>query len=83
SLLFPFTRVEMLSELDECLVLPKVHIGPGCRIRRAIIESGCRIPANEIIGEDPELDSARFEISSEGIVLVTPEMLGQELPGVR
>lgn len=83
SLLFPFTRVEVLSELDECLVLPKVHIGPGCRIRRAIIESGCRIPANEIIGEDPELDSRRFEISSEGIVLVTPEMLGQELPGVR
>ncbi|WP_029922595.1 glucose-1-phosphate adenylyltransferase [Nevskia soli] len=83
SLLFPFTRVESNSDLRECVVLPKVHIGPHCRIRRAIVESGCRIQAGEVIGEDPERDHKRFEVSEEGIVLVTPESLGQELPGAR
>ncbi|MBL6750251.1 MAG: glucose-1-phosphate adenylyltransferase [Nevskia sp.] len=83
SLLFPFARVDNQSELHECVVLSRVRIGARCRIRRAIIEAGCRIPPGEVIGEDPAADRRRFEVSEQGIVLVVPEMLGQEPPGVR
>lgn len=83
SLLFPFTQVDSKTRLRECVVLPRVRIGADCRIKRAIVEAECEIPAGTVIGEDPERDRKRFEVSAEGIVLVTPEMLGQERPGVR
>jgi len=78
SLLFPFSRVEEGAEIDECVILPEVRIGPHCRIRRAVIESGCEIPSGTIIGHDEADDRSRFEVSECGITLVTPEMLGQE-----
>lgn len=78
SLLFPFVRVEAGAELDQCVVLDDARIGPGCRIRRAVIESGCQIPAGEVIGSDPARDAQRFEVTAHGVVLVTPEMLGQQ-----
>nr|WP_248679602.1 glucose-1-phosphate adenylyltransferase [Sinimarinibacterium sp. CAU 1509] len=83
SLLFPFVHVDERSTLDECVVLPRTHIGTGCHIRRAVIETGCRIPAGEMIGFDLARDAKRFEMSPEGVLLVTPEMLRQELPYVR
>jgi len=36
-----------------------------------------------VIGEDPKADAERFYITSNGVVLVTPEMLGQEVHYVR
>jgi glucose-1-phosphate adenylyltransferase len=83
SLLFPFVRVDEHGRIEECFVLADARIGRDCRIRRAIIETGCRIPDGERIGFDLEQDRQRFEVSREGIVLVTPEMLGQELQYVR
>jgi glucose-1-phosphate adenylyltransferase len=32
-----------------------------------------------VIGEDPVEDAKRFHVTKEGIVLVTPAMLGQNL----
>jgi glucose-1-phosphate adenylyltransferase len=37
------------------------------------------IPPGTLIGFDPAEDARRFHVSRKGIVLVTPEMLGQEL----
>ena len=37
------------------------------------------IPDNTVIGEDHAEDAKRFHISEEGVVLVTPEMMGQNL----
>ena len=48
-------------------------------IRKAIIDKGCDIPPDTHIGVDPEEDAARFHVSAGGVVLVTPEMLGQRL----
>lgn len=78
SLLFPFSRVEEGAEIDECVILPEVRIGPRSRIRRAVIESGCEIPSGTVIGHNEADDRSRFEVSEGGITLVTPEMLGQE-----
>lgn len=83
SLLFSFVRVNEGAHIQDSVVLQNAHIGAGARIRRAVIDTGCKIPDGMVIGEDAEADHARFEVSLGGIVLVTAEMLGQELPYVR
>lgn len=76
SVLFSNVRVEAGSLVEETVVLPGVTIGANCRIRNAVIEEGCRIPPGTVIGYTPE-DSKPYFVSKKGVVLVTPEMLGQ------
>jgi glucose-1-phosphate adenylyltransferase len=83
SLLFSNVRVNSYSEVNNTVVLPDVNIGRNCRITRAVIDRGCDIPEGTIIGEDPAADAERFYVSEQGIVLVTPEMLGQVIHHVR
>lgn len=77
SLLFSNVRVHTRSVLEETVVFPEVEIGRDCRIRRAVIDSGCRIPDGMVIGENAQDDALRFSVSNNGIVAVTVEMLGQ------
>ena len=83
SLLFSNVRVNSFTTLEDAVVLPEANIGRNCRITKAIIEKGCNIPEGTIIGEDRAADEERFLVSSGGVVLVTPEMLGQKLHYVR
>jgi glucose-1-phosphate adenylyltransferase len=83
SLLFSNVRVNSYSRLEDSVVLPDVNIGRNCRITRAVIDRGCEIPEGTVIGEDPVADAERFHVSEGGVVLVTPEMLGQVLHYVR
>jgi glucose-1-phosphate adenylyltransferase len=83
SLLFSSVHVEAYSELKDCVVLPGVKIGPHCRLNRCVVDKGCVIPPNTVIGHDPADDAKRFHVSPAGIVLVTPDMLGQDLHYVR
>jgi glucose-1-phosphate adenylyltransferase len=83
SLLFSNVRVNSYSEVDHTVVLPDVNIGRNCRITRAVIDRGCDIPEGTVIGEDPKADAERFYLSEQGVVLVTPEMLGQVIHHVR
>ena len=83
SVLFSNVHVHSFSSVEESVVLPDVDIGRDCRIRRAVIDKGCSIPPGTVIGEDLAADSKRFHVSEGGIVLVSPEMLGQELHYVR
>ncbi len=83
SLLFSNVRVNSYSMVDQTVVLPDVNIGRNCRITRAVIDRGCDIPEGTVIGEDPAADAERFYVSEQGIVLVTPEMLGQVIHHVR
>ncbi|TSA42145.1 MAG: glucose-1-phosphate adenylyltransferase, partial [Methylococcaceae bacterium] len=43
----------------------------------------CELPEGTIIGVDRAEDEKRFHVSPGGVVLVTPEMLGQRLHYVR
>jgi glucose-1-phosphate adenylyltransferase len=79
SVLFFATTVESFSLVKDSVILPKVSIGSRCRITRAIIDKGCVIEDGTVIGEDPVEDAKRFHVTREGIVLVTPAMLGQNL----
>jgi glucose-1-phosphate adenylyltransferase len=79
SVVFFATTVESYSLVKDSVILPKVSIGSHCRITRAIIDKGCVIEDGTVIGEDPVEDARRFHVTKEGIVLVTPAMLGQNL----
>jgi glucose-1-phosphate adenylyltransferase len=57
------------------VLLPHVAVGKGCRISRAIIDEGCRVPDGTIIGEDPARDRERFHVTDLGVALVTEDML--------
>jgi len=83
SLLFSNVKVNSFSVLQHAVVLPDVEIDRHCRIQNAVIDKGCQIPAHTVIGEDPKHDAERFHLTPGGVVLVTPEMLGQELHHVR
>lgn len=83
SLLFSNVHVHSYSEVHESVILPDVDVGENCRIFKAVIDKGCKIPAGTVIGEDPKADAERFHVSEGGVVLVVPEMLGQELHYVR
>jgi glucose-1-phosphate adenylyltransferase len=83
SLLFSNVRVNSYSRVEDSVVLPDVNVGRNCRITRAVIDRGCEIPEGTVIGEDPAADAERFHVSEGGVVLVTPEMLGQVIHYVR
>ena len=59
--------------------MPDVEIHCNCRVKQCVIDKGAVSPVGMVIGEDAEEDARRFRISERGIVLVTPEMLGQKL----
>ena len=83
SLLFSNVIVDSYSSLQDTVVLPNAEIGRRCRIDKAVIDKGCVIEDGTVIGEDPDADAERFHVTEEGVVLVTPEMLGQHLHHVR
>lgn len=80
SLLFSNVHLHSYSVLEQTVVLPDVDIGEHCHIKKAVIDKGCIIPPNTDIGIDLAEDERRgFYVSESGVVLVTPEMLGQDL----
>ena len=83
SLLFSHVTIGSYSRIDSSVILPEVSIGKNCRIYHAIIDKNCIIPDGMVIGKDPEEDKKRFYVSPNGVVLVTPDMLGQDVHYVR
>ena len=83
SLLFSNVTVDDYSKVDSSVVLPDVSIGKNCQISHAVIDKGCDIPDGMVIGINTEEDKKRFFVSPNGVVLVTPDMLGQYLHHVR
>lgn len=69
--------IHSYTSITNSVLLPKVEVGRHCRIQNAIIDKGAKIPNGTIIGEDREQDAKRFLVDENGLVLVTPEMLGQ------
>ncbi|PID49443.1 MAG: glucose-1-phosphate adenylyltransferase [Proteobacteria bacterium] len=78
SLLFSNVKLHSYSLVEESILLPEVEVGRHCRIKRAIIDRGCKLPPGTIIGEDHEADAKHFRVTEKGITLVTHSMLGQK-----
>jgi len=79
SLLFNNVVINTFSHIEDSVILPDVVVGEDCRIKKAVIDKGAIIPNATVIGEDLEKDAQRFYVSPEGVVLVTPDMLGDSL----
>lgn len=83
SLVFSNVRTNSYSTVTDSVILPEVDIARHCRITKAIIEKGCQVPEGTVIGENREEDKKRFTVSPDGVVLVTPAMLGQKRQYIR
>lgn len=79
SVIFFNTHVETGTYVEDSVILPKCTIGKNCTIKRTIIDKGTLIPDDFEVGVDLEKDRERFLVTDEGIVLVTPGMMGQRL----
>lgn len=83
SLLFSNVCINDFSSIQDTVILPDVVVGKNCKIRNAIIDKACIIPDGTQIGVNRKDDERRFFVSPKGVVLVTPEMFGQELHHAR
>jgi glucose-1-phosphate adenylyltransferase len=75
SLLFTRVHVHSYAEIENAVVLPDVDIGRGARLKNVIVDRGVRIPAGLVVGEDPDVDAARFRRTEAGISLITRAMI--------
>jgi glucose-1-phosphate adenylyltransferase len=80
SVLGPGAEVGADSVIEQTIVMPDARIGAGCHLRRAIVESGSQVPDGLVIGEDPNIDAERFQLSQGGVVLVTASALARLAP---
>lgn len=78
SVLFSNVRVHSFCEISDSVIFPEVDIGRHCKIKNAILDRGCQLPEGAEIGFNLQEDRKRFHVSEKGVVLVTPEMLGQD-----
>jgi len=77
SVLFSSVRVHSYSTVNWAVLLPEVQVGRRARLTRVIVDRGCVIPDDMVIGEDAAEDAQRFHRSEQGITLVTREMLAK------
>jgi len=75
SLLFTGVRIHSYSEVSNAVVLPYVDVGRHVRLTNVVIDRGVRIPDGLVVGEDAEVDAARFRRTAKGICLITQEMI--------
>ena len=71
SVLCPNVRVHSFCQVDECILMPGVHVGRHARIRRAIIDRDVLIPRGALIGYNAEEDRRRHTVTDAGVVVVT------------
>jgi glucose-1-phosphate adenylyltransferase len=79
SVLFSDVHVDDFCSVEGAVILPKSTINRHVILKNVVIDRGCYIPEGMQIGVDLALDAKRFHVSEKGIVLVTPDMLGQDL----
>ena len=77
SVLFSDVHVEIGSLIEDSVILPNVKIGRDVTLKRVIVDRRSVIPDGLQVGLNRERDSQRFHVSSGGVTLMTPEMLGQ------
>jgi len=71
SVLSPGVRVNSYCEVEYSILMPDTEIGRYSRIRRAIINTGMKIPESSVIGFDAEADRAKgYDITECGITVV-------------
>jgi glucose-1-phosphate adenylyltransferase len=75
SVLSPGVSVQKDALVEESILFPDVTVGPGTKIKRAIIEKGLHIPAGFEIGYDLKRDSILFHVTESGIVVIAKDTI--------
>jgi glucose-1-phosphate adenylyltransferase len=71
SVLSPAVRVNSYCEVEYSILLPRSEIGRYSRIRRAIVNTGVKVPESSVIGFDLDADRANgYHVTEGGIVVV-------------
>ncbi|MFZ1317921.1 MAG: glucose-1-phosphate adenylyltransferase [Candidatus Nitrotoga sp.] len=83
SLLFSNVHVHSYSNVEESVILPNVKVSRNVTLKRVVVDKGCIIPEGMTAGVNREEDARRFFVSDNGITLITPDMLDQEVHRVR
>jgi glucose-1-phosphate adenylyltransferase len=77
SVLFSRCRINSYCAVEEAVLLPDVHVGRHARLRKVVVDRGCRIPEGLVVGWDAAADAARFTRTDAGVTLITRDMLAR------
>ncbi|BBJ22774.1 glucose-1-phosphate adenylyltransferase [Candidatus Nitrotoga sp. AM1P] len=83
SLLFSNVHIHSYSNVEDSVILPNVKVSRNVTLKRVVVDKNCVIPEGLTAGVNREEDARRFFVSNNGITLITPDMLGQEVHRVR
>lgn len=83
SLLFSNVHIHSYSNVEDSVILPNVKVSRNVTLKRVVVDKNCVIPEGLTAGVNHEEDAKRFFVSDNGITLITPDMLGQEVHRVR
>ena len=83
SLLYSNVKVHSYSTVEDSVLLPNAEIGRNVKLRRAVVDKDCIIPDGLVVGFDPVKDAKQFTVTANGITLITPGMLGQDMGRIR
>ncbi|MGI8868538.1 MAG: glucose-1-phosphate adenylyltransferase [Mycobacteriales bacterium] len=70
SVLSPGVRIEAGAYVEGSVIMQGVTIGRGAIVRHAILDKNVVVPDGVNIGVDHELDRQRYQVSSDGIVIL-------------
>jgi glucose-1-phosphate adenylyltransferase len=70
SIIGPDVYVDAGAVITESILFPGVRVAAGVRLHRAILDKNVRVPVGGTIGIDAAADSARFTMSTNGVVVV-------------
>lgn len=80
SVLFSKVRIESHSHIEDSVILSETVVGSHVTLKRAVVDKRCQIPDGLTVGLDVEEDRRRFYVTEQGVTLITPHMLGQQIP---
>lgn len=67
-------RVHTGALVEGCVIMDNCDIGRHAKLRRAILDKNVRIPADTLVGYDPDADRARgWHVTDSGIVVIGRE----------
>jgi glucose-1-phosphate adenylyltransferase len=72
-ILGPEVRINSYAKVVDSVLMDGVDVGRHARIAKAIVDKGVRIPADFVVGEDPEDDKRRFTVTPAGVVVIARE----------
>ena len=83
SLLFSNVTVHSYSDVEDSVLLPNVKVARNVTLKRVVADKNCIIPEGLVAGVNREDDAKRFFVSDNGVTLITPDMLGQQIHRMR